>query len=445
MSMYVAKKHLNRRTLLRAAGASLALPMLDGMTPAFAAEPQRVRRFATVYAPNGMIMQKWTPDAVGSAFDFKSTLEPLQPYKNRVLVLTGLDNKPANPLPGEGTGDHVRSAATFLTGAHPKKTEGPDIRAGVSMDQLAARVMGRDTQLPSLEVGIDANELIGACESGWSCAYANTLCWSDATTPLPLENKPRAVFERLFGDSENTTPAARLQRIREDRSVLDSLLSEIKRLEGRIGAGDRAKLDQYLVAIREIERRIQTAEAQIGRALPAMERPQGGIPATFTEHCQTMMDLKVLAFQSDMTRITTFMYSREVSARTYPEIGIYEAHHGLSHHGDNPVNIEKLGKTNQHHIKQLAYFMDKMNALPDGNGTLLDNVTILYGCGLSDGNRHIHEDLPILVVGGDGQLKGGRHVKLPQNQPMTNLQLALLDQLGAPTEKLGDSTGVLSI
>ena len=362
------------------------------------------------------------------------------------MVVTGLANRPAFPVTGEGTGDHVRAAATFLTGVHPKKTEGPDIRAGVSMDQIAARELGKNTQLASLELCLDSNELIGACEAGYSCAYANTLSWRNPTTPLPMENQPRAVFERLFGDSDNTTQAARLARIQEDRSILDSLLGEVGRLQKRLAPADRTKLTQYLDAIRDIERRIQKAEEQSAVDLPVMERPTGGIPSTFAEHARMMFDLQVLAYQCDLTRVTTFLMSREVSPRTYTEIGIPDPHHGLSHHQNNPSAMEKLATINHYHVQQLAYFLDKLRATPDGDGSLLDHMTILYGCGISDSNLHTHDNLPILVIGGGaGRTKGGRHVMCEKDTPLANLQLTLLNTLGVPVDNLGDSTGQLQL
>ena len=446
--MIITKNSLPRRTFLRGVGASLALPLLDGMVPAFAAvrssAAKPIPRLFTGYVPNGVIMNQWTPADGEALTDLPTTLQPLAPFKDKLLVVSGLADAPAFPLPGEGTGDHVRAAATFLTGVHPKKTDGPDIRAGTSMDQIAAGVLGKETVLNSLELAIDPNELIGACEAGWSCAYANTLSWRNPTNPLPMENQPRAVFERLFGDTDNTTPEARLARIREDRSILDSLVHEVADFQRVLGPGDRTKVTQYLDAIRDIERRIQFAEAQSHRELPELARPSGGIPDTFEEHARMMIDLQVLAFQADLTRVITFMMSREVSPRTYPELGIPDPHHGLSHHQNRPEQMAKLAKLNQHHISQIAYFMEKLAATPDGDGTLLDQVLIQYGCGISDGNQHLHVNLPVLVAGGAaGRVKGGRHLRVAEETPLTNLQLAVLDKLGVPTEKLGDSTGVV--
>ena len=446
--MIITKHSLPRRTFLRGVGASLALPLLDGMVPAFAAvrgsAAKPVPRLFTGYVPNGVIMDQWTPAAEGALTDLPATLQPLAPFKDKLLIVSGLADAPAFPLPGEGTGDHVRAAATFLTGVHPKKTDGPDIRGGTSMDQIAAGVLGKETVLASLELAIDPNELIGACEAGWSCAYANTLSWRNPTNPLPMENQPRAVFERLFGDTDDTTPEARLARIQEDRSILDSLVHEVADFQRVLGPNDRTKVTQYLDAIRDIERRIQLAEAQSHRELPELARPSGGIPDTFEEHARMMIDLQVLAFQADLTRVITFMMSREVSPRTYPELGIPDPHHGLSHHQNRPEQMAKLAKLNQHHVSQIAYFMDRLAATPDGDGTLLDQVLIQYGCGISDGNQHLHVNLPVLVAGGAaGAVEGGRHLRVAEETPLTNLQLAVLEKLGVPTEKLGDSTGVV--
>ena len=446
--MIITKHSLPRRTFLRGAGATLALPLLDSMVPAFAAvrrsAAKPVPRLFTGYVPNGVIMDRWTPAAEGALTALPPTLEPLTPFRDQLLVVSGLADAPAFPLPGEGTGDHVRAAATFLTGVHPKKTDGPDIRGGTSMDQMAAGVLGRETVLASLELAIDPNELIGACEAGWSCAYANTLSWRNPTTPLPMENQPRAVFERLFGDADDTTPEARRARLREDRSILDSLVREVADFQRVLGPGDRTKVTQYLEAIRDVERRIRLAEAQSHRELPELARPSGGIPDTFEEHARVMLDLQVLAFQADLTRVVTFMMSREVSPRTYPELGIPDPHHGLSHHQNRPEQMAKLAKLNRHHVEQLAYFMEKLAATPDGDGTLLDQVLIQYGCGISDGNQHLHVNLPVLVAGGAaGAVSGGRHLRVAEETPLTNLQLAVLEKLGVPTEKLGDSTGVV--
>ncbi|MEE2638072.1 MAG: DUF1552 domain-containing protein [Acidobacteriota bacterium] len=441
--MIITKMALPRRTFLKGVGATLALPLLDGMVPALSAmrntAARPTSRLYVAYVPNGIIMDTWTPAHEGTDFVLPQTLTPLQPFKDRVTVVSGLASAPMFPLPGEGTGDHVRAAAAFLTGVHPKKTEGPDIRGGTSMDQIAAAKIGQETQLTSLELALDPNELIGACEAGWSCAYANTLSWRNPTTPLPMENQPRAVFERLFGDTDDTSQAARLARIQEDKSILDSLVHEVDNFRSTLAPADRDKVNQYLDAIRDIERRIQLAEAQSYIELPELSRPTGGIPDTFAEHARLMFDLQVLALQTDMTRIITFMMSREVSPRTYPELGIPDPHHGLSHHQNNPVQIEKLTKVNLHHMEQFAYFLGRLESTPDGDGSLLDSMTMLYGSGISDSNQHLHVNLPVVLLGANG----GRHLRVKEETPLTNLQLSVLERVGVPTDQLGDSTGEL--
>ena len=447
MTMIITKKALSRRTFIKGAGAVLALPLLESMLPALAQAQNTARpaqRLFVGYVPNGVIMDKWTPDKFGTDFVFPSSLEPLAKHKDKISVLTGLALHPAMPQPGEGTGDHVRSSAAYLTGAHPKKTEGTDIQCGISMDQLAANYIGDSTQMRSLEIALDPNELIGACEAGYSCAYANTLSWRNETTPLPMENQPRAVFERLFGDSDDTSMAARAARLMEERSILDSLLAEVNSLQKTLPSHDRQKIDQYLEAIRDAERRIAIAEKQ-NIDLPQMERPVGGIPDTFAEHARLMFDLQLMAFQTDITRVITFMMSREVSPRSYPELGIPDPHHGLSHHQDNPVQMEKLARLNRHHIEQFAYFMDRLAETPDGDSTLLDNIVMLYGCGISDGNKHLHTDLPCFIAGGgSGTHRGGHHFKYEHDLPISNLQLTMLQNFGVEREVLGDSTGTIS-
>jgi len=447
MTMIITKKALPRRTFIKGASAVLALPLLESMLPALAQAQNTARpaqRLFVGYVPNGVIMDKWTPDKFGTDFVFPSSLEPLAKHKDKISVLTGLALHPAMPQPGEGTGDHVRSSAAYLTGAHPKKTEGTDIQCGISMDQLAANYIGDSTQMRSLEIALDPNELIGACEAGYSCAYANTLSWRNETTPLPMENQPRAVFERLFGDSDDTSMAAREARLMEERSILDSLLAEVNTLQKTLPSHDRQKIDQYLEAIRDAERRIAIAEKQ-NIDLPQMERPVGGIPDTFAEHARLMFDLQLMAFQTDITRVITFMMSREVSPRSYPELGIPDPHHGLSHHQDNPVQMEKLARLNRHHIEQFAYFMDRLAETPDGDSTLLDNIVMLYGCGISDGNKHLHTDLPCFIAGGgSGTHRGGHHFKYEHDLPISNLQLTMLQNFGVEREVLGDSTGTIS-
>jgi len=443
--MVITKKYLPRRTVLRGLGTALALPFLDGMVPALqalrntAANP--IRRFGAVYVPNGMEMRQWTPKGEGQNFEFSRILKPLEAFRNQVNILSGLADKPAIPRQGEGVGDHARAASTWLTGVHVKKTEGPDIRAGQSLDQLIAQQVGQATQLASLELALDSVEVLGACDQGYSCAYANTISWRTPTTPLPMENDPRAVFERLFGAADSTDAAARLARLREDRSVLDFVSAEANGLKRSLGAADSSKLTQYLDAVRDVERRIQTAERQADREMPVFEQPIG-IPDTFEQHAKLMYDLWLLAFQTDLTRVGTFMMGKEVTGRSYPEIGVSSGHHGVSHHQNDPKQLEALAKINNYHIQMFSHFLDKMSNTPDGDGSLLDHTLLLYGTGISDGNLHFHLDLPMLVAGGAaGNLKGGRHLQYHDDSPLTNLYLAVLDKLGIPVEHFGDSTG----
>jgi hypothetical protein len=445
--MMVFKKALPRRTFLRGMSAALALPLMDGMVPAFARAQSVARgtRLTFIYVPNGIIMERWTPAAAGAGFEMTEILSPLAPFRDNLLVLSGLVANGARALAGEGAGEHARASATFLSGVHPKKTEGSDLRAGITIDQLVAKEMGKHTQLASLEVAMDSTEVVGTCDTGYSCAYSNTLCWRSETTPIPMENQPRAVFERLFGDSDSTDPAERLARIQKRRSILDSLVEEAGRLAAGLGSSDRVKLNEYLDAVRDIERRIQTAEAQSARELPPFERP-GSIPATFTEHCKLMMDLQVLAYQTDTTRVITFMIGREQNTRVYDELGFSDAFHPLSHHQNDPAKIAKCIQINMLHTRMLAYFLHKMRSTPDGDGSLLDHSIVVYGSAISDGNLHLHDNLPILVAGGgSGTLRGGRHIRYPNETPTTNLYLTLLDKLGMPLEKFGDSNGRLEL
>ena len=445
--MMIFKKRIPRRTFLRGVGATLALPLLDGMIPAFATPPATTSplRLSFVYVPNGIIMDKWTPAEEGAAFQLTPTLEPLASFRDRFLVLSGLAHNNGAAQAGEGAGDHARAAAVFLTGAHPKKTEGFDFRTGISIDQVAAKELGKHTQLASLEIGLDANEIVGACDCGYSCAYSNTLCWRSPTTPMPMENHPRAVFERLFGDSESTDPAERRERFEEDRSVLDYVAQDVARLLSGVGPGDRAKLTEYLDAVRDVERRIQLGEEQSSRELPTLERPVG-VPETFTEHAKLMIDLQVLAYQSDLTRVISFMMGREQNTRVYTELGISDSYHPLTHHMHDPAKIARVLQIDILHTQMLADFLEKLQSTPDGDGSLLDHLMLVYGSALSDGNMHVHNDLPILFVGGGvGQIKGGRHLRYPQNTPTANLYLTILDQLGISLDQFGDSTGRLAV
>ncbi len=441
--MIITKKSLPRRTVLRGLGTALALPFLDAMAPAMAATNRTAAkaplRLAFLYVPNGIIMKDWTPAADGAAFEYTKTLKPVEAFRDKTLVLSGLDHYNGQAL-GDGPGDHARAGATWLTGVHPKKTQGANIEAGVSVDQIAAREIGRETVLPSLELGLEDNRLVGGCDSGYSCAYSNTVSWNSPNTPLPPENNPRAVFERLFGDGETTDPAARALRAAQDRSLLDFVRHDATRLGLDLGASDKRKLSEYLDSVREIEIRIQKAEAH-QMSIPTMERP-GGIPPTFEEHCQLMFDLMTAAFQSDMTRVVTLMMGREGGNRTYRSIGVPDAHHGLSHHFNDASKIDRLQKIDQHHTLMLSHFLKKLSETKDGDGTMLDHSVVVYGSSLSDGNRHDHLNLPTLLVGGgNGRLSGGRHVRYAKGTPMTNLFMSVLDFAGVQPEKIGDSTG----
>jgi hypothetical protein len=445
--MIVTKKHLPRRAFLRGVGTTLALPLLDSMVPALSAQSaaaKPVLRLGFVYHATGMIMDRWTPAAEGSGFEFTPTMKPLEPFRDRILVMSGLAQVNGRAL-GDGPGDHARGGAVFLTGVHPKKTEGAGIQCGISVDQIAAKELGKHTQLASLEIGLESQSLAGGCDSGYSCAYTNTLSWRSATTPLPLEINPRRLFERLFGDGDSTDAAARLARLEEQRSILDYVAGSIDRLETKLGSSDRNKLSQYLEAIRDIERRIQKAEQQnASMKIPVMERP-GAVPEKFEDHAKLMMDLQVLAFQTDLTRVITYVPAREGSNRSYREIGISDGHHSITHHQNDQEKIENVAKIDNLLVKNFAYLLDRLKATPDGEGNLLDHSILVYGSGTADGNRHTHHDLPVVVAGGGvGKLKGGRHMRFPQETPLNNLYLNILDKAGVPVGNFGDSTARLS-
>jgi len=441
----ITGKHIARRSFLRGVGTAIALPFLDAMTPAFAANrigsANTPRRMAFVYVPNGIIMKDWTPAAEGSAFDFSRILKPLEPHRRDLMVLSGLTQNTGRAL-GDGPGDHARAAASFLTGIHPKKTAGADISLGVSVDQIAAQKVGSATRFASLELGCEDGRLVGNCDSGYSCAYSNSISWRTSTTPLPPEVNPRAVFERLFGDASET-PEVRAKRLAYNKSILDFVLDDTQKLKGDLGRTDRRKFDEYLDAVREIERRIEQAEHDHTQFTPTIEKPSG-VPVEFADHVHLMFDLMTLAFQADLTRISTFMICREGSTRTYREIGVSDSHHPLTHHRNNPEWIEKVTKINCFHLEQFAYFINKLKSTPDGDGTLLDRMMVVYGSGLSDGNQHTHNELPVVLAGaGNGALRPGRHMRYPKETPMNNLYVAMLDHMGVPPEKIGDSTGEL--
>jgi hypothetical protein len=441
----ITKMHLSRRTLLRGLGATLALPVLDSMIPALSALANTgaapVKRLGVFYVPNGMSMPYWFPKSEGPLAEMPPTLQSLAAFKDRVLLCGGLADEPANRV--KGGGDHARSAGTFLTGVPFKLTSGADVFGSISMDQIAAKQFSKETQLSSLELGIESNAMLGSCDGGASCAYTNTIAWSSETTPLPIENDPRAVFERLFGTSGSTDKVARLARIEQDRSILDFVGQQINSLQRRIGPGDKVRVTEYLDSVRDVERRIQMAEQQNSRELPVVDQPIG-IPADYAEHARLMMDMLALAYQTDLTRVSTFMLAKEVSGRSYPEIGVADSHHPVSHHQDEPAKLERLYKINEYHFRQFAYLVDKLSKLPDGDGNMLDHTLFLYGTGISDSNTHFHDDLPIALVGGKAAgIRGGRYIRYPKGTPLTNLHVTILQNMGVPVEQMGDSTGTV--
>lgn len=439
--MFLTKKAVSRRTMLRGTGAAIALPLLDAMIPALApaAVAAPVRRFGVVYHPNGVIYDQWLPKGEGRNFELSPTLKALEPFKDQVIVVTGLFSDQAEAL-GDGGGDHSRACGSFLTGVHVKKSDSI-VENAVSMDQIAAKAFERETQLSSLQMTADENSLLGSCDLGYSCAYSSTLSWLTPTLPLMAENNPRVLFERMFGASDSTDPRVRAARLRQDRSLLDSVNERVRQLQRRLGPADNRKVNDYLAALRDVERRIQKAEEQSSRKLPDMAQP-AGIPDNFPDHVRLLYDLQLLAFQSDLTRVITFMYGREQTGRPYPHIGVPDPHHPVTHHQNDPVRMEKCCKIQRHHIELFAEFLGKLRDTPDGDGSLLDHVILLFGSGISNSDRHTHGPLPVFVAGGGGgTLKGGRHLIYPEHTPLTNLQLTLLDKLGVPAEKLGDSTG----
>ncbi len=448
-SMIITKKSLPRRAFLRGVGTALALPLLDAMIPALskgattAAQP--VVRLGFIYHPTGAIQKQWVPAAEGVGFEFSPTLKPLEPFREHVNVLTGLAQIQARAL-GDGPGDHAREGAVWLTGVHPTKTEGVGIRSGLSVDQIAAQHFGEKTQLASLELGTESASLAGGCDSGYSCAYTNTVSWRTPTNPLPMEFNPRIVFERLFGEGDTTDPASVSARLKERGSLLDYAAGSIDRLETRLGPGDRNKLSEYLDSIRDIERRIQKAEKENAGprlALPVMARPSS-IPDAYEDHCKLMFDLQIMAYRADLTRVITFMLAHAGSNRAYPNIGISDGHHSLTHHQNMPEKVDKVAQIDAMFIRMFAYYLDKLQSTPDGDGSLLDHMAIVYGSGTGDGNAHTHHDLPTLIAGGAaGQIKGGRHIRYPKETPLNNLFVNLLEKAGIPTDKFGDSTGRL--
>jgi hypothetical protein len=439
--VFITRKHIPRRTVLKGVGATLALPLLESMVPArtllaqTAATPSS--RLGFVYVPHGAVMADWTPATEGAGFEFTRILKPLEPFRDSLNVVSGLGHKAADT-----TAVHSLSPTTWLSGVRPKPTQGVDAYAGVTADQIAAQQIGQDTMLPSMELATeDHSGLIGACDRDYGCIYMNTLSWRTPTTPLPMEINPRKIFERMFG--QGGSAAARLARTRQDRSILDAISEQAADLQRRLGPHDRATVDQYLENVREIERRVQMAGNQdvTDVVLPAAP---AGIPFSYEEHMKLMYDLLALAYQANVTRVFTFMVAREVSNRTYPQVGVSDGHHAISHHQNRPEKLEKNVKIQTYHTGLFAYFLEKLQATPDGDGSLLDHSTILYGSNMSNSNAHDHFPLPTLVVGGGaGRLKGGRHLKYPDRTPMTNLLVTLLDKTGVEVDTLGDATGAL--
>jgi hypothetical protein len=439
---FISKKHLSRRTFLRGAGVTLALPLLDSMLPAqtplakTAATPKS--RFCGIYVPHGATMDKWTPAQEGAGFEFTESLKPLEKYRNRVNVVTNLAHPLAGGVGSDAGADHARSAAVFLSGAHPEKGS---VHVGVTVDQVLAEHIGQETPLPSIELAIEEVGL--NCGSGYGCAYFNTISWRNPTMPLPMENSPQVVFERLFGDGSNA--ALRLARKKEDRSILDSVTEKVSRLQSKLDPSDRTRLTEYLDDIREIERRIQKAEQQSANEGNVPEAPVG-VPELFEDHLKLMFDLQALAYRADITRIMTLMYARDTSGASYVNSGNRDGFHGASHHSNARAKMDSFALINRYHVQMLAYFIDKLQSTPDGDGNLLDHSVVLYGSSMSNGNQHDHDPLPVVVVGGlSGQLKGGRHIVTPAHTPMSNLLLTLLDKFGVQQTSFGDSTAKLDI
>jgi hypothetical protein len=449
--MIVTRKCVSRRTLLRGMGAAVALPVLDSMVPALTAAStvaQKISptRMVFIYVPNGIDMRNWTPAAEGRSFQLPKILSSLAPVQDDVLVLSGLMDHGGMAL-GDGPGDHARASASFLTGVHPKKTSGADIYAGISVDQLAAQKIGSATRLASLELGCEDGHLAGNCDSGYACAYVNSISWRTPTAPNPPEVNPRAVFERLFGNDENAgDPASRARSAHFQQSILDMVADDAHRLQSGLGKTDTRKLDEYFTAVREVERQVEVMEHQIATnsvAAPTMTKPDG-VPIEFAEHARLMFDLLTIALQTDTTRISTFMLAREGSNRSYREIGVSEGHHGLSHHRNDPALMDKVAAINQHHMEQFSYFLSKLKKTSEGANSLLDQTVVLYGSGISDGNKHNHDDLPVLLAGGSHTFKTGRHVRYAKNEPVSDLYLSILDAAGVSTDRFGDSESRLS-
>jgi hypothetical protein len=441
--MFVTKRALPRRTFLRGVGTTMALPLLESMVPALTALAQTPanppQRFGAIYFPNGATMKHWMPDTTGAGFEYKTILKPLEPYRDRVNLFGNLSR-----AGGKSVTDHAVSSAGWLSGAVAKQTEAEDIQVGISIDQVIAKKIGQDTQLPSMELATeDFSGYVGGCVPGYSCAYMNTISWASETQSLPMETNPRTAFERMFGRAGTT--AERLARMKEDRSILDSVTEEARDLQRRVGPKDRSRLNDYLDHVREIERRIQRTEAQNSKKVVALDAPLG-VPEKFEDHAALMFDLLAVAYQSDLTRVFSFMMSREASQRTYPDLNIPGTHHDVSHHGGNADNMERHAKINLHYAQLFATFLQKLQAMPEGDGTVLDNSLIFYGAGMSDGQGHAPYPLPLVAIGrGGGRVKGDRHIVAPEWTPIANLWLGVASLYGIPLESFAESTGRVEI
>ena len=437
---FLTSKSLPRRTVLRGIGATLSLPFLEAMVPVLSrarAAGKPVNRFLAFYVPNGMAMPYWSPKGEGTSFELSPILEPLAPFRNKLLVLSGL-NASWNYI-------HAGASGSFLTGTTRGGRNEVEVIADVSMDQLLARKFANETQVASLELSMDGPANAGACTGILSCAYTHTISWRSPTQPLPMEYNPRAVFERLFGDSGTTERTAREIRLHQNKSILDSVSQKLTALKKELGPGDQVRVEEYAASVRDVERRVQKAEEQHDLELPTIEQPQG-VPPAFEDHLALMLDLQLLAFQSDLTRVITFMIGKEQSARPYPQVGVPEAHHPLSHHNDVPDLIAHLSKINRYHTELFSKYVAKLDATPDGDGSLLDHMTILYGSGISNSTRHSGVNLPLMLVGGGaGTLKGGRHLSFTDKPSMANLLVTLMDKMGVPVERVGGSTGHLPL
>jgi Protein of unknown function (DUF1552) len=439
---FITKKHLSRRTMLRGMGVSVALPLLDSMvaaqTPLARTAAASKSRLSCIYVPHGATMYKWTPEKEGAGFEFTETLMPLEKFRDRINVVSNTAHPAASGVGSDAGADHARSAAVYLSGAHPAKDS---IRVGTTIDQIAAAQIGQDTPLPSIELSVE--EVALSCGSGYACAYSNTISWKTPEIPLPMENNPQVIFEKLFGDG--STNADRAARKQLSRSLLDSVMEQVGSLQKDLPAGDRTRLSDYLDDVREIERRIQKAELQIPADLKLPEAPVG-VPESFDEHFKIMFDLQVLAFRTEITRVATMMYARDTSGAVYPQSGVREGFHVASHHSNSRPNMDKFALINKYHVQMLAYFLEKLKATPDGDGNLLDHSMVLYGSSMSNGNQHDHDPLPLILAGGAaGQLQGGRHIQNREHTPMSNLLLSMLDKLGVHADQFGDSSGRMEI